>query len=531
MSPPRRATESRSTAENFLTMRSDYAAAKSSHHRRRRTGVAPMGSSADYHFRNEMGYYAMVELARDLFRNNALIGQGVRRLVSNVVQGGFTMDPQTGNTDADSALAARWLVWTSAPDQCDRAGELTFHGLEKLALQTCVVDGDILALPLQSGQLEMVEGHRLRTPSNARRSKQNVVLGVHIDDARRRLEYWIAKEDIAPNRQIKLVGDIKKYPARDREGNRQVFHLYDPDRVSQTRGVSAFAPIVDTADMGDDLMFAQLVKARVASCYAILHQFREGFEGGAPVQHGEKKTEPRPDGTTRTIEGIAPGMEIFSYPDEELKGFSPNVPNSEFFAHIELILRIVAVNLDLPLAVFLLDPSNTNFSGWRGAMDQARLRFREIQRWLIDFFHGPVYRWKVRQWQADDRVLRVLGDDALKHRFNPPGWAYIEPLKDRSAELLAVRNALTSQRRRCAERGTDWDDLSTEIVDDNALMITKAHAKASDLNQENPGLDVTWREVACLPTPDGVNISVVDESANVVGESGNKNKKESTDEP
>jgi len=37
-------------------------------------------------------------------------------------------------------------------------------------------------------------------------------------------------------------------------------------------------------------------------------------------------------------------------------------------------LGILAVNLDLPLCVFLLDASETNYSGFRGAIDQARQR-------------------------------------------------------------------------------------------------------------------------------------------------------------
>jgi len=44
------------------------------------------------------------------------------------------------------------------------------------------------------------------------------------------------------------VNDITQIPARDDAGHRQVFHHYLPDRRSQTRGVTAFAPMADTAD-------------------------------------------------------------------------------------------------------------------------------------------------------------------------------------------------------------------------------------------------------------------------------------------
>jgi len=54
----------------------------------------------------------------------------------------------------------------------------------------------------------------------------------------------------------------------------------------------------------------------------------------------------------------------------------------------------------------------------------------------------------------------------------------------------------------------EWTDLSSEIVEDNAELIEKAFVKAVELNQKYPDLNVTWREIASLPTADGINISL-----------------------
>ena len=50
--------------------------------------------------------------------------------------------------------------------------------------------------------------------------------------------------------------------------------------------------------------------------------------------------------------------------------------------------------------------------------------------------------------------------------------------------------------------------MLVEISEDNAKMIKKAYETAKKLNERCPGLDITWREVAMLPTPDGVQISL-----------------------
>src|SRR5690606_1028361 len=102
----------------------------------------------------------------------------------------------------------------------------------------------------------------------------------------------------------------------------------------------------------------------------------------------------------------APGIEYTGAPGEKLTGFSPNIPNAEFFEHARLILTFVAINLDMPLQMLLLDATATNFSGWRGAFDQAKIGFRQIQSWLLKRFYAPVYEWKLRQWIAEDPAIR-----------------------------------------------------------------------------------------------------------------------------
>jgi len=502
---------SQTLSMTFETLRQDYNAAKTSRYRRHRSGVHSSGANADYHYRTEANYLRMMELAREFFRNDVVVGQGVRRVVDNVVGEGFRVDPQTTEPAVDAALAAKWRQWAEEPDLCDVSGELDFCALEQLALQSVIVDGDVFALLTKSGAMQMTEAHRCRTPRN---TKQNVVHGVMLDQQRRRIEYWFTKDDIDPTRTVSRVGDMHRYPARDSAGRRFVLHVYRPDRISQTRGVTHLAPIADAVGMHDDVQFAKLVQQQVVSCFAILKEQSPALDvPDASPQIGSRSTTTLDDGTSRTLEGIAPGLVYTGAPGETIKGFSPNVPNAEFFQHATLILTFISINLGLPLAVLLLDPSQTNFSGWRGAIDQARQGFRRLQRWLIARFHRPVYRWKVQQW-IDEEPESIVGQafargvDVFAHRWHPPSWRYIEPLKDASANLLRGRNAQTSQRRLAAEQSLDWDDLTREIVEDHALLIGRAQEKANELNSRYPGLNVTWRELACLPTPDGVNVSI-----------------------
>lgn len=488
-----------SVAHAFQELRADYRASKDTRFVSRLSGVDAMGSGADYHYRIESQWLHMLERARHYQRNDQVVGQGVRRVVANIVQDGFRLDINTGDPAIDVELKSRWLEWSTDADQCHSEGEHDFCQLERMALSSVIVDGDVFVLPLSTGRLQSVEAHRCRTP---RTTARNVVHGVMLDDAARRQEYWFTREDLGLNQALNKVADIKRYPARDADGNRQVFHLYAPDRFSQRRGVTAIAPVSDTVGMHDDVQFATLVKSQMASMIAILHERGPNWQPGGEQQKGERYTESS-GGYTKTMEGVSAGLEIFGDIDEKLSAFSPGIPSPEFFPHTMLLLTFIAINLDIPVHVLLLDPSKTNFSGWRGAIDQARLRFRQIQTWMVGKFHDPVYRWWLRRQIASDPIIGAIGDrqgiNLFSHRWNPPTFPYIEPLTDAQADDLQAVRCITSRRRLQASRGRDWEEVSAEIIGDNSLLIRRAIEEAAEIEAQFPGSGLNWRELIAIP--------------------------------
>lgn len=501
-----------SLATIYNDIRQDFRAGKDTRFTSRLAGVNSAGSGQDYHYRNEGQFLHMMERARHYQRNDPIVGQGVRRLVANIVQDGFTLDVNTGDKAWDKDRKAQWYQWAENADECHSEGELTFQQMEQLALSTVIVDGDTITLPLKSGSLQWVEAHRCRTPRN---TTKNVVHGVELDGSAKRTAYWLTKEDLDPNRPLVKVSDTTQYAARDpRTNERQVFHLYQPYRFSQRRGVTALAPISDTVGMLDDTQFAALVKQQMGALIAILHNRGANWQPGGDQQKGDRESETLSGGHTRTIEGVSAGLEVFSDIDETLTGFSPDIPGPGFFEHSNLILTFIAINLDIPVHVLLLDPSKTNFSGWRGAIEQARLRFRQIQQWLMGAFHSRVYRWKLRQWAAKDPAIaaRLNADPAkwMSHVWNPPTFPYIEPLTDTQTDLLRLRTGMISPRRLQAERGRDDEEITEESVQDMGRKIRRAKLEAKLINEEfeddpNP---VSWREVLMLPTPEGTQIAI-----------------------
>jgi lambda family phage portal protein len=502
----------------FADIRADYDATRHSRFVRRRTGVSSMGSGPDYHFRTESKFYDLIEQARDMDRNDALIGILADRRVDNIVQSGFTLDPKTGDKGLDTALYNWWENFTNDPDQCDITGEYTWKEIERQACRSESIDGDIVVTGTEDGSFQLLESHLIRTKSKV----ENTFLGVTTDRVGKRTHYHVAEE----LNEFGTFGDSTPVSVRDADGVRQVFHVYNPNRVNATRGVTLLAPVFSISGMLEDINFAKLVQQQVVSCFAVFRKLAAGTSSLPSVDgvYGEGSAQQTESGT-RQIEGVSPGMEIVGQPGEELQGFSPNVPNSEYFQQVRLMLQIIGVNFGLPLCLVLMDGSETNFSGWRGAVDEARKGFVADQMNLVRRLNRPAYRWKLAQHlketndQALKKAYRKIGETIFQHNWNLPTWSYIEPVADAEGDATQLRNALTSPRRLHAARGKDWEEIAEESIADNAYAIERAAKQAAQINEQFPNSPaINWRDLIALPMPAGTTMAMQDPAAIAVQE-------------
>jgi hypothetical protein len=201
------------------------------------------------------------------------------------------------------------------------------------------------------------------------------------------------------------------------------------------------------------------------------------------------------------------------------------VPNSEYFQQVRLMLQIIGVNFGLPLCLVLMDGSETNFSGWRGAVDEARKGFVADQMNLVRRLNRPAYTWKLSQFiqettdPAIRRAAKKLGDAIFRHNWNLPTWSYIEPVADAEGDATQLRNALTSPRRLHAARGKDWEEIAEESIADNAYAIERAAKQAAKINEQFPGSPaINWRDLIALPMPAGTTMAMQDPAAIAVQE-------------
>lgn len=499
-----------STINKFGEARAAYEMSRPSRFNRQRKDLPSGGNSGDWHYRVEEDYYRDIEKARDMDRNDQIVGQTVTRAVDNIVQDGFTLDPLTGDKGLDTEMYNRWQEYADDAEQVDIQGEFTWHDYERLSCRSMLVDGDHVVFGTETGALQSIEAHEVRCETR----NNMIVRGVEKDEHGKRINYYVIEDPIDPQRGTKKKS--VPYAVRDEDGVRQLFHVYNVKRMSETRGVTAFAPIFITAGMRDDIDFAKLVQQQVASCFAL---FRQRTAGTTAPPHtpgyGASSSKQSSEGEIRYLEDIQPGIEVIGAPGETLQGFSPDVPGDGYQFQFKTMLQMIGVNLGLPLCLVLMDGSETNFSGWRGAVDEARKGFRSNQRNLIKRLHSPVYRWRVTKWVNEDKELARWAAkpkiQILGHRWNAPVWQYIDPVGDAQGDQIRLVNSLISPRRLHAERGREWETIADEIVEDLVYAVVKAKRAAMAINKKfDDGAPVHWRELINLPMPTGMQMSFQD---------------------
>lgn len=511
--------------------RDDYAMAnRTGAQVRARRGVPSTGATADYHYASEAAWLWMQELAWELYRNNMALGSITDRAIENQLQGGFAYDPQTGDEKLDVQLRDWWKEVSEDPRQCDLAQELCFAEQEEIVFRAVLVAGDIFGVPLEDGTVELVESYLCRSPT--RKTRENIVHGVeYVPGSRRRAAYWFLNDSVNPLGPIKK-DNLRSVMAWTDDGERNVFHVRNCKRANQTRGITAYAPLFDAAGYHDDVQFLKMVQARAASLFVFVRERAAAFDPawlaaeqpiGANVNAAKQITTSDAD---RQYREVAAGSDIKSLPGETITPWSANIPNPEFFPHARMLLTFIGINLGMPLVMALMDASETNFSGYRGAVDQARLGFRANQNRIRRRWHTPYMRFKILKLAEEDAALGRLIDrlangkakktngkivNPLAHRWNPPSWPYIEPTKDATADLIRESNMLISPRRRCQERGIDFEDLVRETVTDRMLAITAAIEASQTVNSEfalDESEKTHWRDFAPLPAPERTSIKL-----------------------
>jgi lambda family phage portal protein len=452
----------------------------------------PIRAAADAEILSDMG--TLVARSRDLDRNNGVVAGAFQTINDNVVGAGLRLsawpdyralgrDPQWAESWGRS-VESLWRTWADSPT-CDAAAKLTFTGLTQLVFRSVLQNGEALALPLwmdrpELGQfktcLQLVDADRLSNPGNM---TPTLCLrgGVEMDVYGRPTAYHIRKISTWPAMFFPAIGGIagewECIPAATDWGRKRVLHIYQSDRVDQTRGKPLLSPVIEQFRMLDTYQRAELQSAIANALVAGIIETPldpatlAEMVGGDANAYLAAKNEYR-----LQLEG---GTFIPLYPGDKMTPFAPARPAPQFSAFSEFVLRQIGVTMGLPYEQVMKDYSKTNYSSARAALLESWRYFTTRRNWITTYWAQPVYELWFEE--AVNAGLIDAPDFYEKRAFYTrakwigPGRGWIDPVKEAEAAQIRRATGISTLEAECAEQGLDYNDvIDQQQIEKQRLM-------------------------------------------------------------
>jgi len=436
----------------------DYEAAATT---RRTTGWLPATSDINtLVFRNLDTLRAR---SRDMVRRNPWAANALDAFVANAIGTGIKPQSLHPDTRLKERIQELWLRWT---DEADASNLTDFYGLQALACRAVMEAGeclirlrprlakDGLTVPLQ---LQLLEAEHLPTGETRKLENGNYLrAGIEFDRIGRRVAYWLHREHPFDTLNPVASTELVRVPADS------VLHLFRPVRPGQLRGQPWLTQVLVKLYELDQYDDAELVRKKTAAMFAgfVLKNTPED-----PVL-GETAT----DQSGTALAGLEPGTLQVLLPGEDIKFSTPADVGASYETFMRVQLRSIAAGMGITYEQLTGDLTGVNYSSIRAGLLEFRRRCEQFQHQVIVYqFCRPVWRRWIEAALLSG-ALPKQGDLAPYYdaKWIPPGFAWVDPLKDIKAQIMAVRAGFKSRAEVVSEQGYDAEAIDREIAADNA---------------------------------------------------------------
>ncbi len=493
VSPERALARQRSRAA--LAVMERYEAARAN--RRTRGWVTP---STDATTVTRGDLHRLRDVSRDLVRNNAWAQRGVSVVANNTIGAGIIPQVRQGDGEPHEELEALARAWADTTD-CDADGRHDLYGLQLQAVRCIVESGEVLirrrwrrgadglALPMQ---LQVLEPDHLDQSADgtATGTRNATIQGIEFDAIGRRVAYWVY--DVHP-------GARSRYASSRRIPASEIIHVYRMDRPGQVRGVPWLAPIALRLNDFRDYEDAQLVRQKIAACYAAFVHMPIDVEAitdsAAGANLGGEDIALQQSFEPGMIERLPPGWQVQIANPPKVDGYAD---------YTAVTLRAIAAGLGVSYEALSGDLSQVNFSS-------ARMGWLEFQR-NIDVWRwgmlAPTLLNRLGAWflEASSQVLGPAADDAHVV-WTPPRREMVNPADEVPALVDMIRAGFTSRSEVIRSYGYDpttvMDEIEADTKDETRRGLSfetsvggRASAPATPTPAQEPGSEPE-------PRPDG----------------------------
>jgi capsid protein len=394
----------------------------------------------------------LVGKSRYFEQNNAIQNRLADIFESYTVGSGLVVNPASSSPEWNEKAKAWWDEWCLYPDLTSRQ---TFASLQALAARSWFVDGEIFCLKTRGekgfARIQMFEGHLVGTPPDLRDQEGlTIVDGCQLDQRTRRpIGYYVAEED---PRGKKSYGSPKSWE--------NVWHIFEPSRPGQYRGLPFCYPVINDLQDLDELQMLEMVACKDA---AEKTNVVNNESGEVPdeelLSQGSTVTNETPGGASATVDraryvhDALGGRTVYLRNNEKLTQHVSQRPNVATKDYWRFMTEKVCIGQGVPYC--LAFPETMQGTVYRGALDMANAWFRSrsavIGSWSVD-----VYKYVMGDARYKVEALRDAPGDWWKATVTPPRAVNVDVGRNSAAMIAELRAGVRTFQGTYGDQGEDW---------------------------------------------------------------------------
>mgnify|MGYP003627767886 CR=1 FL=1 len=404
---------------------------------------------------------------RDLSVNNDYF-RGYLRLVKNNVVGpagfSYAANPREFDGKLDEIdkrrLEQAFAEW-SRLGNCTVDGCLSFRDCQDLFIETLARDGETLIrkvpgfdnkyrFALQFMDADYLDENHFETLPGDRKIR----FGIEFDRWKRPVAYHIL---------TRHPGDATfsstARTSRERVPASEIIHAFICERPGQSRGIPWGISAANRLAMLAGYEEAELVAARTNASkmgfYTTNGDEFEGDDDGEDEEIGDAITEAEPG----TFEHLPPGW--------TMEMFDPKHPTSQVPEFMKSQLHGFSAGVGASYHRLANDLSGVNYSSGR----IGELADRDHWRWLQNFMSAHFLDDVHKSW-LEMGIMAAAGplagmpitkfDKFNSPTWEPRGWQWVDPQKEASANIDAVKAGMKSLTQIAREQGRSVEDIFAE---------------------------------------------------------------------
>jgi len=430
------------------------------------------------HYDIRRDFNKLVARVRDLSKNNDYIRQYSRLVKTNVVgpQGIVVQSrvPSTRNgTETIDKLAAdaveqhfrNWGKYGSP----DVTGQHSWISLQNQVTGAVATEGEALIRRVKgwSGNkyryaLQVLDVIDLPADANHQHMGNQLVMGIEMNDWGRPVAYHFVQRDVTDETYKHNGRNLLRVPAD------QLLHIYFPELVMQTRGVSPMTSAMLRLNMLEGYEEAAVVAARLAASTMGFFVRADGstqYQGDYQNDDGSFEMSAEP-GTLRNLpDGIT-----------DVKMFDTNAPHEQYGAFVKSVLRGISGGLGVSYNKLANDLEGVNFSSLRAGELEDREAWKCFQRFMIERFIQPVFEDFVEmallsgELTINGKKPNRPSGDYMQASYQGRRWAWVDPLKDAQHAQLLLQLGLANRSEIIRDMGKDPQDVWDGLAQENELL-------------------------------------------------------------